>query len=103
MPSPPCPPCKYPNPCVCDEAIRLQEEIEKRGSYPFVRQMECRYCHKMRRFMFSGAARRDKSGAMWGWYRDALGHEDYIPLTAQSFGALTSHSEAPPEQQGLEL
>ena len=96
-----CPPCKY-DPCYCDGALKLQEEFEKRGSYPFVRQMECRRCHAMRRFVFDFAA-QDAQGTRWGHYRDALGHEDYISLTVQDFATLTStkgrsgHSKAPHE------
>ncbi len=90
MPSERCPPCKYPNPCFCDEAIRLQEEVEGGGlisKHPFVRQMSCRRCHGMRRFVFE-RVRQDRRGVRWGYYRDADGHEDYVSLTVQDYAAL---------------
>lgn len=86
----PCPPCKYPNPCYCDQAVRLQEEFEGRGSkHPFVRQMSCRRCHGMRRFVIE-RVREDRRGVRWGYYRDADGHEDYVSLTVQDYATLRS-------------
>ena len=73
----------------------MQPRLRADVDFPLSRCFECRVCHQAVRAS-AVAVRRDRTGAMWGYYRCEPGHETEIGLTLQDYEALKAALEPEP-------